>query len=102
MVKTKWLTIAEVCEYVGPRGRGEGTAEGTVRQWIDRGLSGTRLMAQYRGGVIMTTVEWIEEFFERVSQIRSRKKRNRIIPTPTQRRRSHQKAVEKLKAANAI
>lgn len=47
---------------------GERPSMATIYRWVQRGLRGQRLRVLYVGGYRRTTVEWVHDFFEAVTE----------------------------------
>lgn len=77
---SEWLSAGQAAEHVGVRRRGRPTHPLTVRAWWNRGLRGVVLRSELRGGVRLTTTEWIEAFFQEVA--RAKKPAPADLPSP--------------------
>jgi hypothetical protein len=71
--KTEWITLADAAEQVGPRRAGRPTSKQTIWVWhhVGYGSTGIKLRAWFRGGILMTKPEELEDFFHRLDQHRS-------------------------------
>lgn len=101
-----WLSMGEAAKEVGPRRAGKPTCADTVRQWVKEGLRGVKLRGMMRGGILVTSREWLDEFFaayrdrrDRDEQIRKEVMR-RIALTPRDRK-LQRRATERVKQDEA-
>lgn len=91
-----WMTMRQAALYVGPRREGRPTDKETVREWAIRGLRGVVLRSETRGGIRMTTAEWVDDFFRRLDAPRAR------APTNAERARRHERAMKRLREMGAL
>jgi Protein of unknown function (DUF1580) len=64
-------------KHVPPRRRGKPTHTSTLYRWSDPGLHGIRLEVLRCGGVLCTSVEALQRFFDRLTAIKSA----RVLPS---------------------
>ena len=72
LAQTQWLSLQDVAQLMGRRRAGRDTKRSTVRDWCLDGLRGVRLRSELRGGVRMTTLAWLDEFFLALNRARDR------------------------------
>ncbi len=67
-----WLTMATAADWIGPRRAGRPTSRNTVTAWCIHGLRGVKLRSVLRGGVRMTRLRWIRQFWRECALARER------------------------------
>lgn len=100
----EYLTMTAAAALVGPRRRGRPTWHRTIRRWIEEGVGGIRLKSMYRGGILMTRADWIDEFFAAIKQKRdSRRRPNAIeLSSYSEEQRRRDRVRDELKAMGAL
>jgi hypothetical protein len=94
MSTTTFLSMKQAAAWLGPRRNGTAGHEETIRVWCKKGLRGVRLQSQVRGGIRVTTEQWLEDFFRDVEAARGR---TPAPPGPSARKRSHEAATKRLR-----
>jgi len=97
----EWLSMSDVARLFPSRRAGKRLSVQTVWRWCTRGVRlGIRLRSALVGGHRCTTLQWVNEFIESVSQA-SRPQQADVPRTRTakQRQTASERATEDLKAA---